>query len=179
MKKLLCLLCFIQWFGGIAHASFFNQGDTTTLSFSTLPYIGTTNNSDVTWITFNGTQLNNGDSFRLDLFNNISDSNPLFSETVVGPGTFGGYGFVREMSIIIGDPNPVPGPLLWEDLEGKISLTMLSGSMSLDTLDVSVSSGGHVWGETLAVTPTPIPATAVLLGSGLMGLIGFRRRVVA
>jgi hypothetical protein len=82
---------------------------------------------------------------------------------------------------IIGAPSSSVtfGPLLWENLDGKITLTMLSGSMRLDSLDVQVYTGGQVWANTLAVTdvtPTPIPGVAWLMGSGLMSLVGLRRR---
>jgi hypothetical protein len=34
----------------------------------------------------------------------------------------------------------------------------------------------YIIGANIDVTPTPIPAAAWLLGSGLLGLIGIRRR---
>ena len=75
-----------------------------------------------------------------------------------------------------------PGKLLWEDLEGKLTLTMLSGTMISDSVYVEVQSGGNLWGADLAITPTdivptPIPAAVFLFGSGLLGLIGIRRKI--
>jgi hypothetical protein len=68
------------------------------------------------------------------------------------------------------------GGLLWEDLEGRVELTVLSGPATLDAFDISVFSGDRVWGATFNTTPVPEPSTVLLLGAGLIGLAGLRLR---
>jgi hypothetical protein len=69
--------------------------------------------------------------------------------------------------------------LLWEDLEGKLTLTMLSGSMNLDSLRIEVHSGDNIWGQDClvsATTPVPEPASMLLFGTGIISLIGTSRK---
>jgi hypothetical protein len=174
MKKLLLVLIITQCFIGLAQAYTLNQGDSATVSFSTLPYIGTSSQDDLTRVWMNspptiidsdGTQqvipfLKAGDSFRIDFFENRSDTDPYVSYLISGPGSGFGFGFARGYT----------GPLFWEDLEGNFKISMLSGSMTLTSFYVDVISGGQEWAKTLDVTPTPIPAAFWLMGSGLAAL---------
>jgi len=190
MKKTIIGMAIILCFSSMANAALFNQGDSSTLSFTTLSYIGTTNNSNGTMVFFpfqlsfnlNGTSIytniSKGSSFQLDVYENVSDTIP-YSSLVFGDSPPLSTIFAPLMLIV--NDKVVELPPLWNDFEGKLSLTMLSGSMTLDSLDVVVWSGGQTYGKTLDITSTtpastPIPAAAWLFGSGLFGLVGVRRR---
>jgi hypothetical protein len=191
MKKILLCIFIIHCFGNLAHAAFFNQGNNTTLTFSTLPYISATGFDTTSNIIpgFESTLdpgtgimryipiLKDGDFFRLDLYVNRSDTTPVYSNILSNRDSI--LLFTRRSFVpIIGGPNPSVkyGPLLWADLEGKIFLFNTFGSMTLDHLTIRVSPGNKCI-VTHDVTTTPIPAAAWLFGSGLAGLVGLRKRI--
>ncbi|MBU0968410.1 MAG: hypothetical protein KKA54_18760 [Proteobacteria bacterium] len=194
MKRMVFILIMLHCFSSIAHAAIFQQGDRGTFSFSSLPYIGSEDSSymDTTWIHFppptvifrlDGTSefipfLTPGDSFQINLFEDNADLIPSRVELIRGLDGTTGIGFMNFPSYYI-DGTASYGDLLWEDLEGKLTLTMLTGSMDLDFLNVEVHAGGQVWGQSfeVSVVPTPIPAAAWLLGSGLLGLVGLRKKI--
>ncbi|MCJ7600835.1 MAG: hypothetical protein MUO63_04935 [Desulfobulbaceae bacterium] len=194
MKKMLYLLVMVLSFSNIAHAATFYEGDSGTLYFSSLPYIGIGDNNymDQTLINFpfptiiigpSGTSefipfLTEDDSFQINLFENKDDLIPAYVELLDGlNGTPQRIGFTRPISFYL-DGTISYGSLLWEDLEGKLTWTMLSGSMNLDFFDVEVNAGGQIWGQSFEVlaVPTPIPGAAWLMGSGLLGLVGLRKK---
>jgi len=170
-----------------AYAGIIDQGETVEVSFASLPYLESTQYLDTTKILFPVPWAIHCDftgsctyetpasgSYRLDLYENRSDSVAYFS-SVYNVG-YNMLMFSRPMSIVIGEPEPIMGNLLWEDLEGRLTLTMLTGSMEINSLGIRVASGGYVCGTDFITTPTPVPAAAWLLGSGLVGLIGLRRK---
>ncbi|KAF0219891.1 MAG: hypothetical protein FD174_1615 [Geobacteraceae bacterium] len=74
---------------------------------------------------------------------------------------------------------------LFRDVNGQTPLFNVSGinySVPGTLFTIDLNNDGTTAFQTLAneatVTPTPIPAAAWLLGSGLMGLVGIRRKMV-
>jgi hypothetical protein len=181
---------------GVASAYLFNQGDIATVSFSSLPEIGSTTYSNDTRITFppptyiyhidGSVEVDSfimpGGSFRLDVYENRTDTVSTSSLIIGDPSTSSGIIFPPIPLLTFdesGNLINVKYATLWSDLEGKFDLTLLTGSISLDSLNVQVTSEGQVYGQSFDITsttPTPIPAAAWLLGSGLVGLAGSRAR---
>jgi hypothetical protein len=70
----------------------------------------------------------------------------------------------------------------WKSIWLSANQISISAASTISVLDgtAAVSPIGSptvIKGGTLSVVPTPIPATAWLLGSGLLGLAGIRRRM--
>jgi len=59
---------------------------------------------------------------------------------------------------------------------GSLSDPPVSGTLAFPATAGAVDGGMYNIGPNMDVTPTPIPAAAWLLGSGLMGLVGIRRK---
>jgi hypothetical protein len=112
----------------------------------------------------NGTNdYNHGITFGSSTKFSLSLAAPAFGGTPGGNSTFSLGLFSDEggstpLYNLIGINNSVAGTLFTIDLNND-------GTASVQTLANEAS-----------VTPTPIPAAAWLLGSGLMGLVGLRRR---
>jgi len=51
------------------------------------------------------------------------------------------------------------------------------GALAITSIKFSLS-GGTLLVDNVTFTPTPIPGAAILLGSGLLGLVGLRRREI-
>lgn len=137
-----------------------------------MPYIGSgdENYNDTTGINFppptvifspEGTEyipfLTEDDSFQINLFENNDDLIPAYVQLIDGlGGNPTAIWFTRPTSINL-DGTISYGSLLWEDLEGKVTLTMLSGSMALESLYVEVFVGGHrLGGNLLRSLPSPL-----------------------
>jgi len=184
MKLLtVTMLIIMSCLSSTAQALVYNQGDTLTISFATLPYLGEADFPDTTVIAFPATPWTvNCDPlfnctfapeyylFKLDIYEDRVDSIPFY--TGVYNSSYAGLFIPRSINI----SNPSLGGLLWEDLEGRMELTVLSGPATLDAFDISVFSGDRVWGATFNTTPVPEPSTVLLLGAGLIGLAGLRLR---
>lgn len=173
------MLITLSCLNSTAQALVYNQGDTLTISFATLPYLGKTDSSDATFIKFPSIHfIGSCDllgncafapySFKLELYENRTDNNPAYSS--IFDSSYTGWFIFKSIDI----DNPSAGNLLWEDLEGKMELTILNGSVTLDPFEINLSSGGHVWRGTFNTTPVPEPSTLLLLGAGLTGLVGLR-----
>jgi hypothetical protein len=102
-------------------------------------------------------------SFLLEAFEDNSTQPPLFSTNVTSQ-------------------TPVStdfyfGPA-WQDLQGTIRVTMLSGSMNLNLLMATVTtSGADVYSQT--VTPTPEPSPVGLLSAVALPMWYLHRRTQA
>lgn len=177
------MLITLSCLNSTAQALVYNQGDTLTISFATLPYLGEADFPDTTVIEFpaapwivncdllgNCTVTHDYYSFRLDLYENRTDNNPAYSS--IFDSSYLGLLIMKSINIY----NPAASRLLWEDLEGKMELTLLSGPATLDAFEINLFSSGQVWGATFNTTPVPEPSTLLLLGAGLTGLVGLRLR---
>ncbi|QJB56934.1 hypothetical protein [Pseudodesulfovibrio sp. zrk46] len=81
--------------------------------------------------------------------------------------------------------DPIPEVLFNQDIDeaGALTFDVKGVFKYLMVEDITVSQGG-VAGDgfdinAVSVSPTPIPGAALLLGSGLIGLVGIRRRIKA
>jgi hypothetical protein len=96
-----------------------------------------------------------GDTIRLEMFENSLTEAPIDSRT-----------WVNQSLVICQAPNA------WDDLQGVIRLTMLSGSVTVDviTLRALTPSGGtpplNIWESTFV--PVPEPSTGALPGASLV-----------
>ncbi|RNC65608.1 MAG: VPLPA-CTERM sorting domain-containing protein [Desulfuromonadales bacterium] len=103
----------------------------------------------------NGTNdYNHGITFGSNLKFSLAFAAPAFGGTSGGSSTFS-----------LG---------LFQDETGQTSL--LNGTLFTIDLNNDGTAAAQVLSNEATVTPTPIPAAAWLLGSGLMGLVGIRRR---
>lgn len=194
MKNFFYSIIIVLLFSNLTQASTYNVGDRGTFSFSSLLYIGLGDESyqDNTWITFpfpttifksDGESevipfLTEDDLFQIDLFENSNDLVPTFTQLIDGlDGSPTRLGFTRPMSVGL-DGSTSFGNLLWEDFEGKVTLTMLSGSIDLDSLYVEISASGQTWGQSFEVSyiPTPIPGTAWLMVVALLSLASLKKK---
>jgi hypothetical protein len=105
-------------------------------------------------------------------------------------GILGGFNQTGTNLVILADNNFNPTPLLnngglytitYPDTV-SLSLTFDSFILSDNTTVVPMNKipDGAIFGagaNTLTFNPVPIPSTVLLLGAGLMGLVGIRRRV--
>jgi hypothetical protein len=119
-------------------------------------------------------KLSEGGQFVLNFYESIDDTTSYGSYTVDGPRIGGGFGFIRPTSVDLTGEH-FDGELLWEDFEGKISIYIISGVLKLTALDVQVEIDQYLWGDTFStdtfqISSVPVPSSALLLFSGLLGL---------
>lgn len=69
------------------------------------------------------------------------------------------------------------GTISASDFTNYLSLPAGGNGPFLAAIHVQNTSGGGAWVAGTPVTTTPIPAAAWLLGSGLVGLVGIRRKM--
>ena len=110
-------------------------------------------------------------------FTNVAAFNPVASNVANPNG---------QPVIQVGTPSAsgTNGPVFYTvtNVSGNITLAQAVAAGStltfrwVDDNAVNISPDQVIGLDDVNITPTPIPAAAWLLGSGLMGLIGFRRR---
>ncbi len=96
----------------------------------------------------------------------------LYSGTVTQPGQIPNSTDFDSFASINGDVPVTINPYI--NYLGNAYATSSSNALVLPNL--SYSEAAYTIGANIDVTPTPIPAAAWLLGSGLLGLVGMRRR---
>jgi hypothetical protein len=142
-----------------------NQGDTWAYEFSALSYMGQTSSFQAPLIglfvvSVNDNTLQPGDSLLLEMFEDQAAGIPLASN-----------------SITFGSPSTqyILSAGAWQDVQGAVRLTMSSGSVMVDRVQIeAIVSGPSLSSYNVYATeftPTPEPATWSLWLAGLA--VGF------
>ena len=164
MKLVSTLLLSLATICPPAHSQLIlNAGETYTFSFSSLPYAGFVNPQNyapagqcsVTWQV--GT-LEMGEELRLDMFETSLAEAPIGTATFTNRFSSSGGAIVQDA---------------WQDRQGAIRLSMLSGSLAIETIGFQVyilRDSTHMDVYEQMFTPVPEPSTILLFASGL-GLV--------
>jgi hypothetical protein len=160
-----CLFCAIL---SVQGQLLLNQGDSFTYQFATLPQTGSTNAfltspRGVFGFTLNAATFQPGEQLRYEMFEHDSSEVPLQSGILSATPPSGATIFSAGA---------------WQDLQGAVRLTMLTGSATVDTISVqaitpSVSLSSLNVNE-LNFTPTPEPSS-LCLGGIAVALLLYRR----
>ena len=147
-----------------ANAALIAAGQVYDYTFTSLAFIElfTVQNQGGAGIFLSDDLLDPGDIVRLELFENSVSDTAFFTNDFTDPT----YNFG------VGVFNPVP----WQDLQGSLRLSVLSGSINLNSIFIQVFNDGSKYSETTYISSVPIPSATWLFGSGLIGLIGVARR---
>jgi hypothetical protein len=145
-----------------------NAGDVYSYEFSSLPgptpYAGGAVVSGLVYLTLSPATLQAGNVLRYEMFEDGFSQAPIFSRTLTGP--------TDDSGPYVGVANGA-----WQDRQGAIRITALSGSATIDTIQlVSFEAGGRFGLQyySSVLTPVPEPGTWCLLG--VAGLAGFAAR---
>jgi hypothetical protein len=147
------------------------------LSFSNLAFAGKIDNCCQAGASVHlvGDLLDSGDNIRMELFDDSTDiffAQDFNKDTVFTPlptDQFGG-------GIAAG---PLPA---WQDLQGSVVLTALSGSINVDSITAFTIRGrdqiNDLFSQTFDFPSVPLPAALPLFATGLgaLGLLGWRRK---
>jgi hypothetical protein len=169
MKRAICAVwfCFcLQGYGQLL----LNPGDSWAYQFSDLPKTGTVSifnstPSGVLDFTIDGATFQSGDVLRFEMFENSASEAPICTGTLSSAPPFEGMCETN---------------MAWQDRQGAIRLTMLSGSVTVDNITVKAIIPGasltvnDVYSSTFV--PLPEPATLSLFAAALCaGLFGRHR----
>lgn len=146
-----------------ALATIITDGQSYEFEFNTLNFIEsvTYKNQGGATISFLDDLLDQGEVARLEFFENSILTTPFFQHDFNSPTNHFGA------SVVV----PVP----WQDLQGIIKLTMLSGSVDINEIDVQVIRDGNRYLETFSTVPIPEPETGLLIIFGLISIYMARR----
>ncbi len=152
-----------------------NAGDIYTYQFSSLPLQGTWDVQEPPGLPrgqVNGFFLPGsfqpGSSLLVEMFEDSTSSSPIASQTLISPVGF----------------SPPPGPLLWsldawQDLQGAVRLSMLSGSVTIDLFQVTANrdDSGVLNSFGSSALPVPEPNSIRLIScAALLGALMRSRR---
>jgi hypothetical protein len=151
-----------------------NPGQTWTYSFSSLPFVGNTNAfttspQGIFSFSVNGSTLQSGDLLSYEMFEGSPSLTPICAGTMTGssPTTLA-----------------CTSPVAWQDREGSVRFTMLSGSVTVDTVSLTAIVSGpslssfEVYSSTF--TPVPEPTGLFVFGSlACVSWLWLRRAAIA
>lgn len=142
-----------------------NPGQTWTYSFGSLPFIGNTNAfttspQGIFSFTVNGGTLQTGDLLSYEMFESSPSLTPICSGTMNGssPATLS-----------------CSSPGAWQDREGSVRLTMVSGSVTVDTVALTAIVSGPSLSsyEVYSSTFTPVPEPTGLCIVATLSCVGW------
>lgn len=186
----LAVALFLAAFAPQSFAALLTAGSQYTIQFSSLPLTGPTEYGDETMLAFADTHIkwingqwvfvgpfDNGTA-RFDMYENSSDTTPAQSFTSA-PG-LSSYIFATVPSVSPFEGTISYTPPTWADLEGKLVVSVLSGTVELDSVGVTVYRSGSLYSEsfTILAAPVPTPSALFLLGPGLAGLAALKRKFI-
>jgi hypothetical protein len=151
-----------------------NAGDTYTYQFSSLSLQGTWDVQDHPGVPigrvdgfFVPGSFQPGSSLLVEMFEDTPSSSPIASQTLNSP---------------VGFPAP-PGPLFWsldawQDLQGSVRVSMLSGSVTMDFFQVTANrnDSGVMNSYRSSALPVPEPNPISLMGVGVLLITLMRSR---
>lgn len=158
------LIALLQFFSGISSAGTFIAGQVYDFSFSNVPFyeLAPYQNQGGATINFKGDLLDLGDIVRLEFFENSTSDVAFFTNDFNRPtDSFG---------------STVTVPFPWQDLQGAIRITVLAGSINLDSISTQVIRHGSRYFETTYVSAVPEPSAIYLLVFGIIGMVLFLRK---
>lgn len=91
-------------------------------------------------------------------------------------GTYGNYAIAFANTTNLSLANLAIAPITMTVYQFGNSTNMATAQTGLDRLDITLNADGSSTINAPTGSPVPVPAAAWLLGSGLMGLVGLRRR---
>ncbi|TVT46771.1 MAG: PEP-CTERM sorting domain-containing protein [Denitromonas halophila] len=140
-----------------ANASTLYSGDSAEYSFNSLAFADTASYmaQGGATIQFSGDLLDNGDAVRLEAFEDAADSSPFYTNTFTNPTDHFGFTYGNR----------------WQDLNGALKLTVLSGSVNVHSISYQVIAGGNRYISEVQISPVPEPSIALMLGAGLLTII--------
>jgi len=114
-------------------------------------------------VRFANNLLDLGDVVRLEMLETSAGSSiPFFSNDFDTPTNHFGA------SVVV--------PVSWQDLQGAILISVLSGSVSLDAIDIQVFRQDGRYFQTAQFSEVPIPPTLLLMMAGLLSFASLRGR---
>jgi len=162
VNKLTSIFAALATFSAAGHGQLvLNPGDSWTYPFSALPKTGsvpvfTSTPSGIFDFTLDNSTFQNGDMLLYEMFETDTSELPICSGT---------------LSSTPSEKTSCESDFAWQDLQGAIRLTMLAGSVTVDSVSVEAIVPGanltayDVYSST--VVPTPEPSTTALIGLAL------------
>ncbi len=111
----------------------------------------------------------------ISLFEHQDSPTPFFTETEIDiTGSAGRIYLFPDFNAINYGPG-YPELVNWSDREGRIEIGSSAYPIDITSISISVLAGGVHYAQSYNLTAVPLPASAWLLGSGLLALCGMRR----
>ena len=168
MKILLSLLIVASSISAQAQGSIhLTAGQSYTYSFSTVPYLGIGTDANygfATWYFANGSSYAPGTQALLEMFETSVTDAPVRSRLT---------SFFFDSSL---GGNGVGGSGLWQDVQGVMRLTVVSGAVDLSGMKVEVLGGPFdPFGHHVQLVSVPEPSSLLLFGLGMLALYSFSK----
>ena len=156
---------------GQSQAVTLNEGESYSLSFSSLPEINLQGGNNHSFVRANlfGNLLDPGEIVEVKLYESDLDGTPVHSATITPPP-----------SAIASIDMDVVSASFWRDYQGAVAFTVLKGSITISEIQIRVDEGGqlHQGNYDVRISEAPIPGALPLFASalGLGGLFSYRRK---